>query len=434
MRSLLAVTALALLLCGTASGASVFLVEGRGNGHGVGLGQWGAEGYARHGWDYRRILAHYYPDTRLDVARGREVRVLLERGLARAQISARSPFLVLGPGGRAKHVKRSLGLTPTSRLPVTVVPGAAPLALDGGGYRGELVVLRREGKLTVVNRLPLERYLRGVVPWEVPKGWHAAAYEAQTVAARSYALARLRPKGDFDVLPDTSDQVYGGIRAERRETNLAVGATAGRVLTWNGQIVEAFYSSSSGGRTASSADVFGRPLPYLVPVSDPYDAISPYHRWRPLAFTIDALAAHLQAPRLRDIVVERDASGRAATVRLVGADSTRSMPGRDFARALGLRSTAFSIRVLSLRTPVRWAVHGRPFPLAGFVRGLDRVRLQERSRSGAWRTVARVRPHSDGRFVATVRPRRTTCYRLAVPAAAGAEVRVIVASGGKVLS
>lgn len=426
MRPLLAVTALALLLSGTASGGSVFVVEGRGWGHGVGLSQWGAEGYARHGWSYRQIVAHYYPGTRLDVVAGRDVRVLLGHGLARTRISARSPFVVRGPGGRVRHVRRSLGLTPRSPLPVTVAAGASPLALDGAGYRGDLVVLRRQGRLTVVNRLPLERYLRGVVPWEVPKGWHPAAYEAQAVAARSYAVARLRSAGDYDVLPDTSDQVYGGIRAERRETNFAVGATAGRVLTWDGQVVAAYYSSSSGGRTASSEDVFGLPLPYLVSVRDPYDGISPYHRWRPLAFTVDALAADLHAPRLRDVVVERDASGRAASVRLVGAASSRAMRGADFARALGLRSTAFSVRVLSLRPPVRSAAHGRPFPLSGFVRGLDRVKLEEQSPSGAWRAVALVRPHSDGRFVATVRPRRTTWYRLAAPAAAGAEVRVVV--------
>ena len=88
-----------------------------------------------------------------------------------------------------------------------------------------------------VNVLPLDRYLRGVVPWEVPKGWHEATYEAQAVAARSYTLATLKPGEDFDLYSDTRSQMYGGIRAERPQTNLAVGATAGQVLRWGGRTI-----------------------------------------------------------------------------------------------------------------------------------------------------------------------------------------------------
>ena len=83
-----------------------------------------------------------------------------------------------------------------------------------------------------VNDLPLDRYLRGVVPWEAPLGWHTQTYEAQAVAARSYTLAELKAGEDFDLYPDDRSQMYGGIRAERTETNLAVGATAGQVLVW----------------------------------------------------------------------------------------------------------------------------------------------------------------------------------------------------------
>src|SRR5919201_117019 len=163
MRVWLTALVAALALPGAASAGTVFLLDGRGWGHGVGMSQWGAEGYARHGWDYRRILAHYYPTTRLTVAH--------------------------------------------------------PLTYELGGYRGDLVVRQRPGGLMVVNELALDRYLRGVVPWEVPKGWHAAAYRAQAVAARSYTLATLHPNADFDLYPDQRSQMYGGVRAERPETN-----------------------------------------------------------------------------------------------------------------------------------------------------------------------------------------------------------------------
>ena len=116
-----------------------------------------------------------------------------------------------------------------------------------------------------VNVLPLDRYLRGVVPWEVPVGWHAATYEAQAVAARSYTLATLKPGEDFDLYPDDRSQMYGGIRAERTETNLAVGATAGQVLVWEDAIIPAYYFSSSGGRTSSVHDAWPKmqQVPYL---------------------------------------------------------------------------------------------------------------------------------------------------------------------------
>jgi stage II sporulation protein D len=132
-----------------------------------------------------------------------------------------------------------------------------------------------------VNVLPLDRYLRGVVPWEAPKGWSEQTYEAQAVAARSYTLATLKPGEDFDLYPDARSQMYGGVAAERTETNLAIGATAGQVLVWRDRIVPGYYFSSSGGRTSSVHDAWPKAhqVPYLVSVSDPYDYISPHHVW-----------------------------------------------------------------------------------------------------------------------------------------------------------
>jgi stage II sporulation protein D len=426
---------LALALPGPALAGSVFLVEGGGWGHGVGMSQWGAEGAALHGWGYRRILAHFYPGTTLQQWPAKPVRVLLAHGKMQAAIGSAAPFLVLDARGRKVHVKpRTLRFGPGLRLrgkalapPVRVVPGAQPLTLDGVGYRGELHLLRRNGALSVVDLVRLDLYLRGVVPYEMPVGWQPEAYRAQAVVARSYALATMHPGRDFDLYADDRSQVYGGIPAERRETSLALGSTAGQVLAYGGRPIVAYYHSSSGGRTEAVQDAWpGQdPEPYLVSVRDPFDSISPYHRWSAL-LRPQGLAKRFDFP-VRDLRVERDADGRVLDVLLVGPRRTKRLDATAFRRALGLRSTLFAVRVLSLDPPGGQAVFGEPVALRGFLRGIGGVVLQERSQTGSWRQVARVRTGGDGRFTASVRPGFSTAYRLAVDGKAGEPVEVEVA-------
>src|SRR5262249_37928315 len=152
--------------------------------------------------------------------------------------------------------------------------GKAPLTLNGTAYRGSLSVLPG---LTVVNRVPVESYLRGVVPAEMPFRWLAQALEVQAVAARSYALSSLRPGASFDLYRDTRSQMYLGVAAERPSTDAAVAATAGRILTWQAHVARTYFYSSSGGRTAANEDAWPgmQPIPYLRSVLDPYDSISP---------------------------------------------------------------------------------------------------------------------------------------------------------------
>jgi stage II sporulation protein D len=353
-RLLLAFVLLAAVVAVPAAAARTFAIEGRGWGHGVGMSQYGAQGFALHGWGYRRILAHYYPGTRLVRFRPQRVRVLLAQGHVRVDVRSRKPFRVRDARGRSwtllagryrlgrgLHV-RHVVLTP----PVRFDPGAAPLSLDGHAYRGALVVHRFGRLLTVVNDVPLERYLRGVVPWEMPHEWNVQALAAQAVAARSYALATLDPAAHWDLVADTRDQVYGGIPAEHESTNRALGLTHGLVLTWHGRIALALYSSTSGGRTAALPDGLpgNRWVPYLVPVSDPYDAISPHHRWGPFVFRAATIARRLGLPGLTSIRPVRNGSGRVATVRVRWRGGGTTVPGRTFARRLDLLSTWFSIR------------------------------------------------------------------------------------------
>jgi hypothetical protein len=199
------------------------------------------------------------------------------------------------------------------------------------------------------------------------------------------------------------------------------------VLTYDGRPITAYYGSSSGGRTAAVEDVLtARPAePYLVSVADPYDAISPYHRWQVVASS-QSLSKRFGLP-VADVQLEHDPSGRVSSAVLLGGGRRKTLSGRDLEHALGLRSTLFSIRVVSLDAPPARAVFAEPLQLEGFVRGIGGVVVQERLPTGAWQQVSRVVARADGRFAAVVRPRVSTEYRLAVDRVGGPPVQVEVA-------
>jgi stage II sporulation protein D len=429
-----AFAALAVTLPSAAFGSSLVVINGHGWGHGVGLSQWGAEGYAQHGWGFKRVLSHYYPHTTIASAPTQQVRVQLADEQAEVTVGSARPFVLVDARGRTIHIPaRSLRLTARLRFgknvlvpPIAFAAGAAPLTYDGAGYRGSLTLDRTAGQLAVVNTLPLERYLRGVVPSEMPADWSAAAYKAQAVAARSYALASLHPAATFDLYADTRSQAYGGIPAERPETNLAVGATAGKVLTYDDRVIAAYYDSDSGGRTAAVQDSFAghAPEPYLVSVSDPFDRIDPHQHWR-VALSSAELSKRFDMP-IADVQVQLNPSGRASSVRLVAGSKTRTLAAADFSSTLSLRSTYLTIGVASLLTPRSHTRAGQALVLHGFLRGLVGVVLQRRTPSGAWVHVRHVVASPSGRFVATVYPGATTAYRLAVDRLAGPAVAVEV--------
>jgi stage II sporulation protein D len=433
MRRLLVILGACLCLPAPAQAATTFLVDGRGWGHGIGMSQYGARGFAESGWGHARILRHYYRGTELRTIAPRPVRVLLLEGKAAVTIGSAKGFRVVDARRKTKRLKPGTqnvraGRIAAARLPLRFEPGAAPLVLDGKAYRGSLVVHRVGGRLVVVNRLPLDRYLRGVVPWEMPDDWHPEALKAQAVVARSYALATLKPGKLYDLYADTRSQVYGGIEAESFTTNVAIGATAGRVLMWDGRVATTFYHSTSGGRTVSIAEAWPRatPVPYLVSVADPHDRISKHHRWGTFTFTPAGVGKLLSLRGVRDVRLERGPSGRVREVRVVTGTGTRTVLSQDFRRALDLRSTWFDWRVLDLRVKGgRQLASGRkPVILTGFVRGVARVWLDQRVGAGPWTTVKRLRPAANGRFSATVRPQQATTYRLRTGSGAGAAVTV----------
>ena len=135
-------------------------------------------------------------------------------------------------------------------------------------YRGNFKITNDGLGLTVINDLPLELYIRGVVPSEMPPGWEHEAHKAQAIAARSYALANMgkRAKFGYDLNDTPEDQAYGGASAETTQTNDAVKETESIVLVCQGKIVPAYYSASAGGTTNTGSQAWSRDLPFLKSV------------------------------------------------------------------------------------------------------------------------------------------------------------------------
>ncbi|MBQ3818967.1 SpoIID/LytB domain-containing protein [bacterium] len=141
--------------------------------------------------------------------------------------------------------------------------GAGFVSAKHKWYRGDIIVQNKGGKLTVINDVPMEDYIKGVVPAEMPSSWEPEAHKAQAIAARSYALANLGKRGSYgyDLKDTPEDQAYNGASAETQGTNAAVDATKGIVLTYNMKVISAYYSASAGGHTNTNS--WGSSLPYL---------------------------------------------------------------------------------------------------------------------------------------------------------------------------
>jgi stage II sporulation protein D len=447
---LTAMTALALALAAEAAAAPLFVISGRGWGHGIGMSQYGAQGFALNGRTSAQILSHYYPGT-TRATRSAQIRVLLASRRSALTIGSTAQFTAgtttLGAGtwtatvaadGKIKLVKGTT--TRKVASPTVFRAGSAPLRLGGDRYRGTITLRASAGLLWALNSLGLDAYVKGVVPQEMPPSWKHEALKAQAVAARSYALAaggHCSWFGQSVMCPDTSDQVYGGMEAEEPSTNAAVDATAGKVVEHAGAVAVTFFHSTSGGKTAAVHHEWGgEPVPYLTSVDDPHDSISPYHRWGPrnrtgcpasepdCVYTAAEMGRLIGARGVRDLTVERNASSRVAQVNVVRSSGPSALSGASMRLKLELRSTWFSIGVLRVtpeRTRILW---DQAVSVAALARGVSGAVLQRRPAGGEWRDVQAI----SGSETVTLRLRRSNTFRLASPVATGAAVTVNVAA------
>ncbi len=400
------------------STADVIEITGRGWGHGRGLGQYGAYGYAQQGWSSGQILDHYYGGTtagsvpssapvdpdqvRVDLRymRGHSTAVglrdgnILLRGTDGADLGRFGDGAVrlqwVGSGYEVQTATSCSGSWATvgaidGRSEVRLVAESSSanstglLHACGPGYRtwyrGELRAVVVNGYPLTINVVSIADYLRGVVPNEMPASWPAPALEAQAVSARSYALA-----GDTRQLPyaDTCDtircQVYDGAFTERGgifrpathpRTDDAITATAGLVRIRNGAVARTEFSSSTGGHTA------GGDFPAVV---DEGDAISvnPNHTWT-ATIPVSKIEGRYNRGRLLDMeVVERNGhgadGGRVVRVEFRFEGGTVSESGNTVRSFLGLKSDWFTpgeVGGVDRRTTAEGAYIDRTFQALG---------------------------------------------------------------------
>ncbi|MBA2953947.1 SpoIID/LytB domain-containing protein [Nocardioides sp. MAH-18] len=353
-------------------GPATVTFTGTGWGHGVGLSQYGARNRANAGHTYRQILRAYYPGTtwgrtggvvrvRLDADTTKDVQVLAMPGLKLQQVGKRAQRR-LPATVKSKQVQR-WRIVPTAagskvqwkargawrgwkslrsdaqftaRGPITLVtPGGR------AAYRGALRATHRD----TVNVVPLEGYLRGLVPNEMAAEWPAQAVRAQAVAARTYAAYERRDhRSDYyDTCDTDACQVYSGYDGEHPQSNAAVRATGRQVLTYGGGLAFTQFSSSNGGYTVAGS-VHGQPVPYLPARPDPFDHGHPDDPWSVTVPAADITRNWADTGDLVSIeVLATDAGGRVTQLRVTGTGAVHDVSGETFRSWLGLRSTLFRI-------------------------------------------------------------------------------------------
>jgi SpoIID/LytB domain protein len=370
----------------TVGSSSTVSFKGHGYGHGIGMSQYGAEGAARDGKSYSAILSHYYPGTSLASKSG-DIRVLISADttdgvLIKAQSGLKVEDL---SGKRTISLPTSIGGKAVERWEIVRTEASATrskLIYRTSGnytnfeYQGSALTWSGDGQFTgpstmslilpngvtmkargdlrsakpssgssarnTVNVLPLDDYVKGVIPAEMPSSWHAEALKAQAVAARTYGVRSLDSSRYYDICSTTSCQVYGGASREVSSTNSAVSATAGKILTYKGAPALAQFSSSSGGYTNAGSQ------PYLKAVDDPWDDWSgnANHDWTNAVKVSTIEKAYTSIGSLKSLQVTQrngngDMGGRVSSVKLVGSKGSKTISGVDARWAFGLRSDWF---------------------------------------------------------------------------------------------
>ena len=235
------------------------------------------------------------------------------------------------------------------------------VSFGGHRYRGEIGLAASGDGLTVINRVGVEDYLRGVVPMEIGSDrtiTESAAIEAQAIAARSFTYTRMDDSRPYDMVATTSDQVYGGVDAERPLSDAAVSATHNMVMMYGGKVINAPYHANSGGVTASASEVWrSGDEPYLVSVSDRipgtdryYGEDAPRFHWTRTLSASD-LSAALDRYLPKYSSAESGRVGRLRSIKETGRTASGRIAGLVFETDRG----SFTVRGNDVRSVLRGA-------------------------------------------------------------------------------
>ncbi len=292
-----------------------------------------------------------------------QARVLLRVGIAvnkpQVKIGSSTPARLLNPQGQllaevpamqplqASRVGSGVSVAghQAERLYLQPTEPEGLVFIDQNWYRGWVELVPGERGVTAINQVGLEDYVSSVVGSEMGHRFPMEALKAQAVASRTYALYHRsrRSQQPFDLGNGIDWQVYKGVAAESNRTQAAARETAGQVLIHQGQVINAVFHSSSGGHTEDAGNVWLEARPYLQGVPD-FDHHSPVFSWTATisAQQLQPLAAGIGA--IRSIEILRSSPwGRAITLRLVGSQGSKEISGKEFRKALGLRSTRIAI-------------------------------------------------------------------------------------------
>ncbi|HET6493928.1 MAG TPA: SpoIID/LytB domain-containing protein [Thermoleophilia bacterium] len=454
-----------------ASSQTAFTITGRGWGHGIGMSQWGAYGLARHGSTYKEILRHYYSGIGFMTLGNPTIRVRLRSGLstvrltcANAYTASRGGTVVTIPAGTTSTTTYANGkyrVTAGGRSwrftgAVTFRPSKGQLNLrtatdlgQTGRHRGTIRVVASGGSLMMINRVPMESYLRSVVPHEVSPSWPREAVKAQACAARSYAeRSRRNASGAWDLYCDVRSQAYGGVSWEDPRSDAAISKTTGIVPSYGGAPISAFYFSCSGGYTENIELAWATSaVPYLKAVKDPYDSYATLHTWGPLRKTPAQLASSLGSSvkgSLRAIYrVKRGKSPRIVRAAIIGSSGTTYLHGSSLRVKLGLNSTWATFKSMSISPAARdkraiakgasVTLKGRVYPALA---SGESIKLMA-NRDGTWRssrvsTTRRSQTLAGGyvarysTYTVTLSPGETTQYYFASSSAKSPKTMVTV--------
>jgi stage II sporulation protein D len=261
----------------------------------------------------------------LDIV-NKDVNIGIFTDISSATIGSSKSFIILDNSGeKLKFSKGVLNLSCASKgikinnyilyTPVKIIPSNDVIFVNSKSYLGQLTIKKLKGKMTIINVLPIEEYLKGVLPKEVSVLWPIEALKAQAVISRTYTIANLNKHKDqgFSLCSTTHCQVYGGLSCQTNSTNQAIKETNKEVLTYKDNVIQAVFHATCGGRTDSPKYVWNwkESPPYLKGVKCGYCHNAPYKTWEHV-LDEDYINEKLKIGKIKKIKIKGRTPAKAA--------------------------------------------------------------------------------------------------------------------------
>jgi len=299
------------------------------------------------------------------------VRVAIVQDVSSLRLKIKGPFQILDSVNqevlkRGKNLNTTvtvysdgilLGNTKSKTNKLFIKPDyPESIIINGRIFRGDIQLIKNNMKLSVVNYIDLEDYVKGISVRETSHYWPIDSLKAEVIAFRTFALYKMQEnkQKDFDLTSDVYSQVYGGRTSERYRINKAVDETRGMVLTYQGKIFPAFYHATCGGHTEDASLFWNINIPPLKGVSCNFCQESPHFKWHKVLSRKEIRDALLKSGlRIEDIkdilILGRDKSGRITDLKIVTDKKEIKISAKDLRNILGpniIKSTNFQVEVI----------------------------------------------------------------------------------------